>query len=101
MILKFDDVIYKKVYTIEAKNEIFDVEISITDEDSEKIGASVISNFDISDEVVEILFKENTDKLKKVLIGFNFNQFLFTVLGDYGNFLITSLQQGRSITKQQ
>lgn len=101
MILKFDDVIYKKVYTIEAKNEIFDVEISITDEDSEKIGASVISNFDISDEVVEILFKENTDKLKKVLIGFNFNQFLFTVLGDYGNFLIASLQQGRSITKQQ
>ena len=96
MILKFDDVIYKKTFTIQAKDEEFDIVIELTDEDTSKLSDSIIQlmqGVNTSDAIDLILFKGDTKRLKECLVGVNFSLFRQIVLDDFQNFISGSISE--------
>lgn len=101
MILKFDDVIYSQTFEIELKDKVTPILVEVTDVESKQLGEAIngmMKGEAHDDELLEILFKDNLPWLKEVLIGANFNRFVFAVLGDFRNFTIASLQEAINIT---
>ena len=104
MILKFDDVIYRQNFDIEMKDDVFSIVVEVTDVESEQIGKALdglLKGDTKDDDLLKLLFKDDLPKLKKILIGANFNRFVFAVLGDFRNFTVASLQEAISTTTPQ
>ena len=100
MVLKFDDIIYKNNFEIHAKDEIVNIEIAISDVESEELTnlmLGLLKGESDNGRIDAILFKDNLEKLKEVLIGFNYSSFQKAVLQDFQNFMSDSI---KDITKK-
>lgn len=104
MVLTFNDIIYSQTFTIQAKQEEFDVLVSITDEESVQLESAIsalMNGVQEEDAVEKIFFKEQLPKVKELLIGVNYRTFTMRVIGDYVNFTTASLLGANTIMKQQ
>lgn len=96
MILKFNEVIYKRTFTLDTKEGMRDIVISITDKESEELTSilvEIIKGTYISDRLDEVLFKEDLTMLRKLLVGSNYVKFQRVVLADFQNFLTGSIEE--------
>jgi len=96
MVLKFDDVIYLNTFEIHAKDTVLDVNVSITDKESEKLTElmlDVVKGQGNDEAINNLLFKDQLPQLKEILIGFNFTKFQKLVIGDFTNFIKGSIDE--------
>ena len=104
MVLKFDDIIYKNTFEIHAKDEVLEIKVAITDEESlelTEIMLGFMQGKGDNGRLDLILFKDNLEKLKQVLIGYNYAKFQKVVLGDFQNFIQGSIDDTIKNLKKQ
>lgn len=96
MVLKFDDVVYKKTFEIQAKDEAFEFVVTITDEESVELADNIVNLLmgkGEDDDINKILFKSDLDKVNQLLVGHNFMKFRTAVLTDIQDFLQGSIEE--------
>ena len=104
MVLKFDDVIYKKTFEINAKEETLEVIVEVTDKESDELATlmlDILNGKGDDARINDILFKLYLPDIKRLLIGFNFGNFQKIVLADFQNFLQGSISESINNLKNQ
>lgn len=101
MILKFDEIVFTEKYELKIKKngqEIsMDVPVSISDDEAREVG-EILQGNGKSDRIEQILFNDQLDKIKELLIGPNYTGFYLKVLGDFANFTKRTVEK-MSVTK--